>query len=124
MQVQDSYGQPNVVVLSFSEEQQNVGVLQHDQTAIYLQYMAFLASEINRQQLNKTRYLQLRGDGLPLSNWCAAHPSAEAHAVIAEQLASFLESFLPGWGGLNSSVVEYSGSFSGTNSSAKQTAGG
>ena len=88
--------QPTIVVMAFSREQLNV-ILPSAHTNNYLSYQAALGTAIREQGLNRTHWLQLDADGMPLTGWCAAHPNAAAHAVIARQLVSYLQEALHEW---------------------------
>lgn len=86
-----------MIIQVFPEEQQLEGVLNQNQTTTYLQYMSSLYSEVQAEGLTNVHYLQLNAIGMPLTDWCASHPSAAAHANIAAQLSAFIEAVIPEW---------------------------
>lgn len=94
--VQGTYPQqPEIIVLAFSKEQQTVGILTDSAADTYLSYFDRLRQEVENQQIPNTHVLQLSGASINLTDWCAAHPSAEAHMDIAEQLIMHIEDFIP-----------------------------
>ena len=99
MQVQATYpNQPEVIVVSFPRESQQVGILPQPNADRYLAYMANLGNQIRSQQLARTHLLQMDGNGLPVDNWCAAHPSAAAHKFFASEITDFIQDVVPGFG--------------------------
>ena len=97
-QVQSVYFSPVVIVVSFSREIVENGVLQPNQTATYLDYFSTLASYIDLLAVDSTHTLQLNGQDFNKANWCAAHPDAFTHALIAKQVIEFIDSVYPDWG--------------------------
>ena len=97
VQVQNRYSEPFIIVLSYAREQQ-INILTSDQVDYYMDYMSSLATAIDQQAIANTHLLQLDGNGLPTSNWCAGHPNAAAHRFIAGQVLSCLERTFPEWG--------------------------
>ena len=90
MQVQSDFFQPTIVVLAFPSQLLEVGILTTDEASDYLEYMSSLAMAIDQQNITNTHLLQLDGQSLNVTDWCAAHPNAAAHQVIASQVVDFL----------------------------------
>ena len=101
-----TYNHPEIILLQFSPEQENVGVLTPLQTSAYQLHMAHLVSQVSAYE--NVHYLPLSGNGLPLDDWCIYHPNVAAHHVIAGQFIDFVEATLPGWANTTYSMVSSS----------------
>ena len=97
MQVQEAYDHPIIIVVSFPYEVQAVGNLNTVNAGLYVQYMSYLNTVIHTQQLEQVHVLQLQAQRIDLTDWCNAHPNAAAHAVIAAQIVTYLESLTIDW---------------------------
>lgn len=97
MQINEVYDDPTIIIQVFPLEVQWQGVLTHEQTAAYLQYMSSLYSTTQMMGMANVHLLQLTGANMPLDDWCVAHPSAAADANIAAQLTAFIEGIMPEW---------------------------
>lgn len=95
LQVQEVYASPFILVLGYPQELQNVGVLGPQQSAQYQQYTEYLAKEIQHRSMNNVQFLQIDAQSMVLTDWCAVHPNAGAHRVIAEQVTKHLEAVFP-----------------------------
>ncbi len=91
------YNDPTIIIQVFPLEVQWQGVLTHDQTTTYLQYMTSLYSTAEMMGMTNVHLLQLNGVGMPLDDWCVDHPSAAADANIAAQLTAYIEAIMPQW---------------------------
>lgn len=95
MQITNQYGEETqVILLVIPEEVQTQGVLSPKQTTDYLRYMSSLYTASRKEGMSNVHLFRLTA-GIPLDNWCAAHPSAAAHANIAMQLTSYINRLLP-----------------------------
>ena len=97
MQVNEEFDTPTIIVQVFPWEVQFEGVLTVNQTSVYLQYMSSLYTSTQEQNMTNVHLLQLNPADMPLDNWCVAHPSAAADAIIASQLTSYIEQIMPEW---------------------------
>ena len=97
MQINEVYDDPTIIIQVFPLEVQWQGVLTHDQTAAYLQYMSSLYSATQMMGMTNVHLLQLNGADMPLDDWCVSHPSAAADANIAAQLTAYIQAVMPEW---------------------------
>ncbi|KAL4451810.1 hypothetical protein ABPG75_007472 [Micractinium tetrahymenae] len=68
-----------------------LGIRTAEQAAIYLQYMAAAYSYLEAAGIGNQHLLQVKGTGFNSSSWCGQHPDAAAHAQIAQQVTTFLD---------------------------------
>ena len=97
MQVNEVYNDPTMIIQVFPLEVQWQGVLTHDQTSVYLQYMNSLYSSTQMEGLTNVHLLQLNGVDMPTDGWCVDHPSAAADVNIAAQLTAYIDAIMPAW---------------------------
>ena len=97
MQINADFNSPEIIIMVFPTEVLTKGVLDSSGAAIYQQYFASLGSQVQSDGMTHVHQLQLTADGMPLDGWCAAHPSAAAHANIAAQLEAFIQQQIPDW---------------------------
>lgn len=97
LQVQEYNAQPFVVVLFYPAELTSAGILTTDQSNTYLEYFSGLSIAIEQQQVSNAFVLLLEGAGLPVDNWCAAHPNLAAHQYMAAQISRYMESTFSQW---------------------------
>lgn len=97
MQINDNFDSPEIIVQVYPQEQLLEGVLNQNESTTYLQYMSSLYTAAQMEGMMNVHLLQLNAVDMPLTGWCASHPSAAADANIAAQLSAFIEAVLPEW---------------------------
>ena len=97
MQINEEFDSKLIIIQVFPMEQELEGVLTQNQTTAYLQYMSSLYTETQLEGMTNVHMLQLNAIDMPLTGWCAFHPSAAADANIAVQLSAYIEAVLPEW---------------------------
>ncbi len=95
LQANDLYNSPEIIILTYPLESSPTG--SYNQTTYYMQYMASLYVTAQIQGLSNVRFLQLNGINFSTDNWCAGHPSVDAHINIAGQLTAYIQGILPHW---------------------------
>jgi len=97
MQINEDFDSPEIIVQVYPQEQLLEGVLNQNESTTYLQYMSSLYTAAQMEGMMNVHLLQLNAIDMPLTGWCASHPSAAADANIAAQLSAFIEAVLPEW---------------------------
>ena len=97
MQINEEFDSPEIIVQVYPQEQLLEGVLNQTESTTYLQYMSSLYTAAQMEGMMNVHLLQLNAVDMPLTGWCASHPSAAADANIAAQLSAFIEAVLPEW---------------------------
>lgn len=67
--------------------------------------MNSLYQQTQMQGMSNVYLVQMDGIDFPIDTWCAGHPSAAAHASMADQLTSFINGVMPKWGNTTYPVI-------------------
>ena len=97
MQINEEFDSPESIKQVYPDEQLLEGLLNQNKTTTYLQYMSSLYTAAQMEGMMNVHLLQLNAADMPLTSWCASHPSTAADANIAPQLSAFIEAVLPEW---------------------------
>ena len=99
LQVQGTYvTPPEIIITVFPINAAQIVLLgQAADAELYFNYTSNLGAVLAQRQLPGVHMLRLNGSGLPTDDWCAFHPSAAAHAFLAQQVVGYIATILPGY---------------------------
>ena len=97
MQINQEFGNPDIITVVYPAETMLQGILDAKQAETYRSYMFRLQTETQAAGMTNVHQLVLNVSSIPLEDWCSAHPTAAADASIAAQLSAFIVEELPQW---------------------------